>query len=144
MATQENVCSELKISTEVEDFTRFFVWLEEAMRPRDLSEEFMYKMQVAAEEAVMNVAKHAFLPGEFGEFSVFLTLLPDAAVLRIEDGGRPFDPVVAPMPTRPTNLDDAKPGGLGIALMRQYCPDIRYERAGGQNRLTLRFPLEPG
>jgi anti-sigma regulatory factor (Ser/Thr protein kinase) len=142
VANPGNAESEILISTEAADFTRFYAWLAEALAGREIAEGVLYKLHVAAEEAIMNVAKHAYLPGAFGEFSVRLSLSPEQAVLRIEDAGRPFDPVTAPMPNRPASLEDAKPGGLGITLMRQYCPDITYERAQGRNRLTLRFPLE--
>ena len=46
----------------------------------------------------MNVAMHAFAPGEPGEITVRLSTSPDAAALVVEDSGHPFDPTAAPSP----------------------------------------------
>lgn len=134
----------LRFTTEAEDFTQLYTSLEAVPAWRDLPEERREKMHVAAEEAVMNVAKHAFPPGEFGEFYLEIRVVDNSLELTLEDDGAPFDPVAAPMPKPPANLDEAKPGGLGIALMRYNCSDIHYERVDGHNRLKLRFPLDAG
>jgi len=143
MPAMERATAELRLSPQFEDTARLYSWLEEATAARGLAPVFLYKVHVAAEEAVMNVARYAFPPGSDGVFSVRLTLTEEALTLLVEDSGRPFDPLVVPEPVRPASLLDAKPGGLGISLMRHNCRDISYERVGGVNRLTLRFPREP-
>jgi anti-sigma regulatory factor (Ser/Thr protein kinase) len=101
----------------------------------------LHGMHVAIEEAVANVALRAFGPDQPGDIAVRLRAAPGAAALVVEDGGRPFDPAAAP--ARPARLQDARPNGLGLSLLRHYCRDISYERIGGRNRLTPRFP-QPG
>ncbi|MBP6705877.1 MAG: ATP-binding protein [Achromobacter sp.] len=64
------------------------------------------------------------------------------AALRIMDNGPPFDPLAAqPRPHAPS-LDQARPGGQGLRLMRHYTRAMRYRRRHGQNELTLFF--QPG
>jgi anti-sigma regulatory factor (Ser/Thr protein kinase) len=98
-------------------------------------------VRVALEEAVMNVAMHGFAPGTSGEITVRSHKSSDVVTFVVEDTGRAFDPSAAPVPARPASLLDAEPGGLGLTLLRHYCPDLTYERIGDQNRLTLRFAL---
>jgi anti-sigma regulatory factor (Ser/Thr protein kinase) len=109
----------------------------------DLPGSMHYGMRLALEEAVMNVAMHAFPPNTGGEISVGLRLSPGAATLCVEDAGSAFDPTAAPAQRRPASLLEAERGGFGLALLRHYCSDITYERIGERNQLTLRFPLPP-
>ena len=133
----------LHLRTDTADLARLHPWLDRAATARELPQTMLHGMHVAIEEAVANVALHAFGPDQPGEIAVRLCAAPGAAALVVEDGGRPFDPAAAPAPPRPARLEDARPGGLGLTLLRHYCRDISYERIGGRNRLTLRFPL-PG
>lgn len=98
-------------------------------------------MHLSLEEAVMNLAMHAFAPGEHHEIVIWLHQVSDAIVLVVEDKGRFFDPAVAPLPRHPENLHDAEPGGLGLTLLRHFCQDIGYRQIGDRNQLSLRFPL---
>jgi anti-sigma regulatory factor (Ser/Thr protein kinase) len=131
----------LRIGTAPGDLGRLYPWLDTQAEARHLPKTALAGMHVALEEAVMNVAMHAFAPGEPGEITVQLNTSPDAAALVVEDSGHPFDPTAAPSPERPATMSDARPGGLGLILLRHYCREISYARIGDRNRLTLRFPL---
>jgi|HubBroStandDraft_1064217.scaffolds.fasta_scaffold93201_2 serine/threonine-protein kinase RsbW len=123
-------------SADWNDLERLHPWLDG--ETAHLPSRIRHAMQVALEEAVLNVATHAFPTGTSGEIAVSLHAAPDAVALIVEDPGPAFDPTAAPAPARPTALE---PGGLGITLLRHYCKHISYDRAGEHNRLTLRFPL---
>ena len=99
----------------------------------------LYGMHVALEEAVMNVAMHAYPPGAPGEVGMELLVADVAATLVIEDEGVAFDPTMQPIKAQTGDPREIEPGGLGTTLMRHYCHDIRHERVDGRNRLTLRF-----
>ena len=131
----------LHLGPDPADLDRLYPWLEAAAAARNLPQAVRFGMHVAAEEAVANAARHAFAPDAPGEIAVRLCDLPDAAALVVEDTGRPFDPVAAPARERPASLRDARPGGLGLTLLRHYCHDISYQRIDGRNHLTMRFPL---
>jgi anti-sigma regulatory factor (Ser/Thr protein kinase) len=133
----------LRVGSAAADLARLYPWLDTQADARHLPKTVLARMHVALEEAVMNVAMHAFSPGEPGEITVRLDTSPDGAALVVEDSGRPFDPTAAPSPERPTSLSEARPGGLGLTLLRHYCREISYARIGDRNRLTLRFPLPP-
>jgi anti-sigma regulatory factor (Ser/Thr protein kinase) len=129
----------LRLTSAAEDLARLYSWLDAAAAEQGLPATILYGMHVALEEAVANVAKHAFPPGEYGDIAVTLRREPDAALLEVEDRGRAFDATAAALPARPASLLDAEPGGAGLGLIRHYCHDLRYERLDGRNRLTLCF-----
>jgi serine/threonine-protein kinase RsbW len=126
----------LLLTTGPEDLDRLYPWLE--AEAANLPKPVRHAMHVAAEEIVMNAAMHAFAQDDPGRIIVSLEIVNGFAALTIEDTGAAFDPIAAPVPGRFAGLE---PGRLGLVLLRHYCQDIRYERAGDLNRLTMRFPL---
>jgi serine/threonine-protein kinase RsbW len=130
----------LRITTEFADLARLYPWLDDAGFRCGVPKPLLQSMQVVAEEAVMNVAMHAYVPGSQGEVIVRLKTQADTAVLVVEDTGPPFDPVAAPEKPRAKDLIEAPPGGLGLKLLRHYCKDISYARTNELNQLTMRFP----
>jgi len=128
----------LRITANADDLARLYPWLADQGATRELPKPILQRMHVALEEAVMNVAMHAYAPGEI---VIRLRTSADAASLIVEDSGPAFDPTIAPTRERPESLEAMPVGGLGLTLLRHYCADIGYERIAGCNRLTLRFPL---
>jgi anti-sigma regulatory factor (Ser/Thr protein kinase) len=131
----------LRIGVALADLARLYPWLEAEAASRAVPPALAQKMHVALEEAVMNVAMHAYGPGGDGEIAIRLLAAPDAATLLIEDTGPAFDPTAAVPRERAATLAETQVGGLGLTLLRHYCKDIAYERAGERNRLSLRFPI---
>jgi anti-sigma regulatory factor (Ser/Thr protein kinase) len=134
---------ELRIGTATADLGLLYPWLDAAAEAWNPSEQLLNGMHVALEEAVMNVAMHAFAPDEAGEITIRLHTSPETASLIVEDSGRAFDPTAVPAAAPSANLMDKPPGGLGLTLLHHYCNDITYQRIAGRNLLTLRFPLAP-
>ena len=50
--------------------------------------------------------------------------------------GVAFDPSTPPEP-RPASLAEAKPGGLGLLMIRNFSDDVSYRRSEGRNHLTI-------
>ncbi len=131
----------LRIGVALEELSRLYPWLDTEAAGRAVPAALVQKMHVALEEAVMNVAMHAYGPGGDGEITIRLLPQGNAVALMIEDSGPAFDPTTAAERAAPKSLAEARPGGLGLKLLRHFCPDIGYERVDGRNCLTLRFPL---
>ena len=108
------------------------------LAPHQLSAQAIYSVELVLEESLMNVVWHAFAPGAVRPpVGVCVELRDGAVVLEIDDAGRPFDPLQAPEPTHPKSIDEAVPGGLGLALMHMHAQSIRYERRGERNHLSF-------
>ena len=94
------------------------------------------RLQVAVEEAVVNVSTHAY-DGRTGDIRVRICQEDRCFLVEIEDGGPAFDPLLALPPDTSLGLEDRRVGGLGILLIRRFTDDLRYRRERDRNILTL-------
>jgi serine phosphatase RsbU (regulator of sigma subunit)/anti-sigma regulatory factor (Ser/Thr protein kinase) len=101
------------------------------------------EVQLAVEEAVVNVVRHAYpdIPGEV-ELRWEPGREPGRTVLEIEDEGVPFDIRSVPAPDLRGGLDDRKAGGLGVYFLMNMVDEAESRREGGKN--ILRLVLGPG
>ena len=94
------------------------------------------KCQLALDEALSNVVRHG-LDGARGEIRLEFRRAPDQVTVEMEDSAPAFNPLALPGPDTTTSLEGRKPGGLGVALIRELMDDVRYERRSGRNCLTM-------
>ena len=96
------------------------------------------EIQLAAEEALLNIFQYAY-PGEHkGEVEVTCEMKSDSELnIRILDNGIPFDILSLSEPDLACPLPDRKIGGLGCYLIRKMADQVHYRRQGDTNILTL-------
>ena len=58
----------------------------------------------------------------------------------MRDNGPAFDPATAPPRPDGAALEQERPGGLGLVLLRRYARGLDYTRLPGGNRLRLAVP----
>ena len=95
-------------------------------------------LNLALEEAVVNVMDYAYPKGTAGSVSVDVRTDADGIVFVITDNGIPFDPTAMKDADTTLPLEERSIGGLGIFLTRQIMDDISYDRSNGRNILTLK------
>lgn len=95
------------------------------------------KLNIAVEEAVVNVMNYAYPADSPGKVCVDATFTAHSLTLTISDWGQPFDPTAVEPADTSLNADDRPIGGLGIHLMRRYTDSMHYERQGDKNVLTM-------
>jgi len=93
---------------------------------------------LSLDEALANVIEHAYDGSADGAIEVTLTPVgddcPNALCIRLRDHGRQVDP----SKIRPRDLDDVRPGGLGVHIIQQYMDRVDFEPAdGGGTILTM-------
>lgn len=113
-----------------------------------LTEETLYGIDLAVEEAAANIVRHACSADEVGKMLVRVETLDDEVRITLTDWGIPLNP------------DDVKPfdfsapvetrirGGLGLQLIRSLMDKVVRNTApdpGGPNTFTLvkHIPLSP-
>src|SRR4030042_114151 len=96
------------------------------------------EIQLATEEALLNIFQYAY-PGEHkGEVEVTCEMKSDSELnLRILDNGIPFDILSLSEPDLACPLPDRKIGGLGCYLIRKMADQVHYSRQGDTHILTL-------
>jgi len=91
----------------------------------------------AVDEAVTNIILHGYA-GKEGMVEVELERQDDALVVRLRDRAPQFDPTSISAPDLTLRLEQRRPGGLGIYLIRRLVDRIQYRvPAQGGNELTL-------
>ncbi len=104
--------------------------------------ERIQKVQVASEEALVNIFSHAYPEGETGAVTVTCSL-ENRTDFRIvfEDTGRPFDLLAREDPDTDLSLNQREIGGLGIYFIKQMMDSVSYCRKAGRNILSLSIHL---
>ena len=94
-------------------------------------------LNLAMEEAVVNVMDYAYPAGTEGEVNI--EAIADETQLHfiISDSGKPFDPTAKEEVDTTLSAEERPIGGLGIHLIRQLMDDISYERRDDKNILRL-------
>ena len=100
-----------------------------------------YDLNLAVEEMVGNVARHAYPEGGEHFFTLQIIVSDDEFVACIEDDGIEFNPTAYPFPDLDVPVEERKEGGLGIHLVRQIMTTMEHQRLGGKNIVTLRKTL---
>ncbi len=106
------------------------------------------RLELAIEEATSNICGHAYLEEasinrmsyayqKHSAYTVAITNKPDAFTVRMTDSGVAFNPLLVALPDVSLPVEVRQADGLGILLMRNMVDDVRYERTGGRNILTL-------
>jgi anti-sigma regulatory factor (Ser/Thr protein kinase) len=106
---------------------------------RGVGERVVYATQLALEEVLSNVIRHGFRDGARHAIELVLRVCAGRVDLQIVDDGAEFDPLQAPAAKIDVPLAERRAGGLGIHLLRAFASDIRYERVGDRNCLSLRI-----
>ena len=96
------------------------------------------QMNLAIEEAVVNVMSYAYPVGTVGNVIIEAQANEDCLTFTIIDNGTPFDPTAKSEVDTTLSAEERPIGGLGIHLVRQLMDSINYERIDNKNILTLR------
>jgi sigma-B regulation protein RsbU (phosphoserine phosphatase) len=99
------------------------------------------QMNLAIEEAVVNVMNYAYPEGVTGNVNIEVQANDVRLKVVISDNGKIFDPTTVASVDTSLSAEDRSIGGLGIHLVRKLMDSVNYERIGGFNVLTLRKKL---
>ncbi len=98
------------------------------------------KIEVAMEEALVNVIKYAYPEHTQGTIEIDCNSDSQRSTLEIviRDSGGAFDPLKdAKPPSFNAPIDEKPIGGYGIFLIQQIMDSVNYQRDGNYNVLTL-------
>ena len=126
----------LTLPNDVQEVPRLAEFVDEACEAMGLDMGMAMKMNLAIEEAVVNVMNYAY-PGTKGDVIIDAQAGSDWLKFIISDNGAPFDPTAKAEVDTTLSAEERGIGGLGIHLIRQLMDSINYERIDGRNVLAL-------
>ena len=104
------------------------------------TEEGSGQIALAVDEALCNIIRHGY--DRRTDRPIWLTLAPiaggngkaEGVTIVLEDEAKQVDPVVI----KSRDLEEIRPGGLGVHIIREIMDDVRYEKRDGAGmRLTM-------
>jgi anti-sigma regulatory factor (Ser/Thr protein kinase) len=112
------------------------------LEARNIGARGLYRAELAFEELVINVIRHAYRDREIGRYpiEVGVSVRGEAILIHVEDEGPPFNPLLVPVPAAPLRIEDSGIGGFGLPLVRFAATQMEYERVAGRNRLSVTIP----
>ena len=131
----------LILKNNVSELERVLSFVSDLCVRNSIPPETEYDLNLAMDEIITNVAKHAYPGGGEHQFTLQITMSNEEFVARVEDDGMEFNPLEHPTPDLDAPLEERKEGGLGIFLIRQIMTSVEYQRVAGRNIITLRKKL---
>jgi serine/threonine-protein kinase RsbW len=102
--------------------------IEQLLAQRAATEQEVFSVRLALEEALVNAIKHGNQMDRSKNVHIRYRMSPDRLEVKITDEGPGFDPNDVPDPTDFENLD--RPCGRGLMLMRHYMTQVDYNDKG--------------
>jgi serine/threonine-protein kinase RsbW len=135
MPMEKNV---LTLKIDFADIEQLHSFLVEIQQRLSISDKCLFETNLALEEVFSNVLEYGFTTPSGHFVQIAVTVARNVLNIRVEDDGKPFNPLKAKEPDLEYDLENCAPGGLGIHLIKHFMDDIRYERYQNRNVLTMR------
>jgi serine/threonine-protein kinase RsbW len=122
------------IPSDPEEVLRVRDHIEQALRAQRFSEQDVFGIKMALEEALVNAIKHGNQLDRSKRVHIAYAVHPGRFEVTITDEGPGFDPADVPDPTAAENLE--RPCGRGLMLMRHYMTEVCFSGPGNSVRMS--------
>jgi serine phosphatase RsbU (regulator of sigma subunit)/anti-sigma regulatory factor (Ser/Thr protein kinase) len=141
---------ELRVPAVRENLRTVSYFLHGIARRLALTEDTLFEIEVAVEEAAVNIVSHAYPPDQAGDMLVRVEVADDLMHITLADWGIPLNPAQLKPFDFDAPVETRIEGGMGLHLIRSLMDDVVREASptrGEPNTLTLTKrikKLEPG
>ena len=125
------------LPNDVQEVPKLAAFVDEVCEWMGFDPMLTMQLNLAIEEAVVNVMDYAYPPGTKGEVDIEVKADADKLMFTISDSGVPFDPTAKAEVDTTLSAEERQIGGLGIHLVRHIMDNVEYERKDGRNILRL-------
>ena len=128
----------LTLPNDVQEVPQLATFVEEVCESHGVDMMTTMQLNLALEEAVVNVMTYGYPEGTKGYVDISVQSESDCLTFVISDSGQPFDPTTKGDVDTTLPAEQRSIGGLGIHLVKQLMDSIQYEYKDGHNTLTLK------
>ena len=132
----------LILPNDVQEVPKLAAFVDEVCEAAGMDMSTTMQMNLAIEEAVVNVMEYAYPEGTKGEVRIEAQTHDTYVEFTLTDDGKPFNPTEKGEVDITLSAEERSIGGLGIMLVKHYMDDTKYKYVEGQNVLTLRKNLK--
>jgi sigma-B regulation protein RsbU (phosphoserine phosphatase) len=132
----------LTLTNNIDEVPQLSAFVEAVGEALSMDASVTMQINLAIEEAVVNVMSYAYPGGISGMVSITAQASDEQVQFVITDNGIPFDPTRKDAADTTLSVEERPIGGLGIHLIRHYMDGVAYERVGEQNVFTMRKQLK--
>ena len=130
------------LPNDVQEVTKLAAFVDEFCEAIGADMSMTMSLNLALEEAVVNVMSYAYPKDSKGEVTIHAEFKNDVLTFVVIDNGIPFDPTKTQDADTTLSAEERPIGGLGIHLVRTIMDTIAYEYVNGQNVLTISKKLK--
>ena len=102
-----------------------------------VTEEILYDIQLAVDEACTNIITHGYANMDPGSIILDLEIEPDKLTIALTDFGHTFEPDIAPLPDVDAPIEEREMGGFGLFFILQSVDRMDYRATEDGNTMTL-------
>jgi len=129
--------TDVTIPSDTAEARRFQEEIEKHLVERRVTDQEVFSVRLALEEALVNAIKHGNQLDRAKNVFISYRFVADRFEVRITDEGQGFDPADVPDPTDVENLE--RPCGRGLMLMRHYMTEVEYNGTGNSVSMAKVF-----
>lgn len=127
----------ISVKNNVSELKKINHILEVFVKSNNLSSQVLFALNLSIEEILTNIITYGF--EDSSEHFILLRLEKEDGLvnIKIEDDGKPFNPLDYDEPDLDKPLEDREMGGLGIFLVKSYMDDVQYQREENKNLISM-------
>lgn len=113
-------------------------WILKYIEVVEIKKSDLRKIEIASEEVLVNIINHAYQGKSDRIIKIQVDINKSTIELKFFDNGPKFNPAEEEISYESNiPLEERSLGGLGLIMIRQYMDNIKYERVGNLNMLTI-------
>jgi anti-sigma regulatory factor (Ser/Thr protein kinase) len=121
----------------IESIGEVFAFLEAFSKDHEIDEKTTFCVHLVVEELFTNMVRHNEGGGD--QITVSIERLDNCLHLELIDCDvEPFDPATAETPPVDAGIEERRPGGLGIYLVKKMVDDLTYDYQAEDRRMRVK------
>ncbi|GAB6887354.1 hypothetical protein JCM13304A_08520 [Desulfothermus okinawensis JCM 13304] len=116
----------------------------ERLKDHGVNKNDLDNIGLILEEITLNICKYAYPGDRIGTIEINFSIVKNYLILIFKDKGKQFNPLeynLSKPIDKNSSLDELRPGGLGIYLVKEMSHRLSYVYKDSTNILTVIFKL---